>query len=163
MELSWVRCSLFALIRSQELEHLIIGLPTWDHKVAIERRKEVPRKKEHLSQEENKGRLERQNGKTPIEDTTGRKTQTAFLPRQRLFFFFIKQTKHDIDSAVCRMPFIKTWKGSNPDALITMTVEVKKSLPLKRILYPPINCIRKLKRRLSFIFDYLNKNVFLLH
>lgn len=51
---------------------------------------------------------------------------------------------------------IKNQKESNPDALITLIVEVKESLAFKRTLYSPINYIRKLKRRFGLIFDYLD-------
>ena len=51
---------------------------------------------------------------------------------------------------------IKNQKESNPDALITLIVEVKESLAFKWTLYLSINCTRKLKRRFGFICDYLD-------
>lgn len=45
---------------------------------------------------------------------------------------------------------IKNQKESNPDALITLIVEVKESLAFKWTLYLSINCTRKLKRRFGF-------------
>lgn len=51
---------------------------------------------------------------------------------------------------------IKNQKESNPDALITLIVEVKDSLAFKWTLYLSINCTRKLKRPFGFICDYLD-------